>query len=297
MITMRFVMIGLSFVLLTTAVGQSYSAEEQILLKAGSVVITRQDLQQALLVLPESEQTQAFAGLDSLKKFLDQLYMSKKMAIEAEQLGLDQTPLTQAQLAIQRRFVLADALRNHTQEQIKMPDFTALAREHYAAHRDEFQLPKQFKAAHILKRVQCDCERDSQRQKIEQLLTQLRTGADFATLAKAESEDPGSATHGGDLGQWLKSKDLVAPFADALTKLEVGQFSDVVETKFGFHIIKKLDEQPSHQQSFDEVQRDIEQRLQQVYVQNQLQQKLQAYKPGADAQFDDAALQDLLRDH
>ena len=292
----RYFTIRLIFVLLAGLMACSGGTEEQIL-SAGNVAVTRQDLQQALLVLPEAERTRILSGEDPLKKFLRELYIGKKMAAEAERLGLDQTPLTQARLAVQRRFVLAEALRNHAQEQIEKPDFAALVREHYAAHRDEFQLPEQFKAAHILKKVRCDCEKGPQRQKIEQLLVQLQAGADFATLAKAESEDPGSAANGGDLGQWLKRDQLVVPFADALAKLQVGQLSDVVETEFGYHIIKKLDEQPARLQRFEEVQESLEQRLRQTYIQDRLQQRLLTYKLGADAKFDDAALQNLLRNH
>ena len=111
----------------------------------------------------------------------------------------------------------------HIQEQIEQPDFAALAREDYAVRRDEFQSPEQFKAAHILKKVSCDCERDPQRQRIEQVLARLKAGEDFATLAKAESEDVGSAARGGDLGDWVKREEVAAPFADAMAKLDIGQ--------------------------------------------------------------------------
>lgn len=295
----HFFIIGLAWALFSGPAAHAENMEDPILLSAGNLVVTRQDLQQALLVLNDVERVQTLTGLDPLKKLLRQLYQGKRLAAEAERLGLDQTPLVQARLAVQRRFVLSEALRNYTREQIEIetPDSAALAREYYAAHRDEFQLPTQFKAAHILKKAHCDCERGPQRQKLEQLLAQLQAGADFATLAKAESEDVGSAANGGDLGQWLKREQLAAPFADALAKLEVGQLSEVVETQFGFHIIKKLDEQPARQQSFEEVQQSIEQRLRQTYVQDQLQQRSLTYQAGADAKFDEAALQAFLQAH
>lgn len=66
----------------------------------------------------------------------------------------------------------------------------------------------------------------------------LQAGEDFATLANTESDDTASAAKGGDLERWLKRTDVVAPFAEALAKLETGQVSDVVETQFGLHLIK-----------------------------------------------------------
>lgn len=297
MMTVRYFIIGLTVALLTGPVARSENVDETILLSAGNLTVTRHDLQQSLLLLTEAERTQTLAGPDALKKTLRQLYQSKRMAAEAERLGLDQTPKVQARLAALRRFALTEALREHASQQIEIPDFAALAREHYAAHRDEFQLPEQFKAAHILKKVRCDCERESQRRKIEQLRTRLQAGEDFATLAKAESDDTGSATRGGDLGGWVKRESFVAPFASAMAALEIGQVSDVVETQFGYHIIKLLDRQPARPQSFEEVQPNLEQRLRQSYTQDQLQQQALNFLPGTDAQFDEAALQGLLQDH
>lgn len=270
-------------------------AEPRILLSAGGTVVTEQDLQQELLVLSEAEQLQTLATSDALKDFLRQLYLGKRLVTEAERLGLENQPTVRAQLAAQRRWVLSDALRAQTEKQIEQPDFAALAREHYATSRDEFQLPEQFKAAHILKKVACDCERDEKRRQTDQLLTRLQAGEDFATLAKAESEDSASAAKGGDLADALKREQLVSPFAAAMSKLEPGQLSGVVETEYGFHIIKLLERQPARQQSFEEVRQSLEAKLRANYMKDQLQQRGQSYLPGADAKYDESALQALVR--
>ena len=270
--------------------------DEQILLRAGDITVTGQDLQQQLLLLTAAERAQVLAGPDKLKGYLRLIYQDKHMAAAAERLGLDQTPQIQARLITERRRVLAAALRDHTKTQLPPPDFAALAREQYAVRRDEFQLPEQFKAAHILKRVQCDCEREEKRQSAEQLLARLRAGEDFATLAKTESDDTSTAAQGGDLGRWMKREQLVTPFADALVKLDIGALSDIVQTEFGFHLIKKLDYQPVRQQSFEEVQGRLEQNLRQSYVKDQLEQRAYSYLPPADATFDEPALETLLRD-
>ena len=270
--------------------------DEQILLRAGDITVTGQDLQQQLLLLTAAERAQVLAGPDKLRGYLRLIYQDKRMTAAAEQLGLDRTPRIQARLITERRRVLAAALRDHTKTQLPPPDFAALAREQYAVRRDEFQLPEQFKAAHILKRVQCDCEREEKRQSAEQLLARLRAGEDFATLAKTESDDTSTAAQGGDLGRWMKREQLVTPFADALVKLDIGALSDIVQTEFGFHLIKKLDYQPVRQQSFEEVQGRLEQNLRQSYVKDQLEQRAYSYLPPADATFDEPALETLLRD-
>lgn len=295
MMTVRFSLIGMLFSLLVVSASRADNPSQPILLSAGDIVVNSQDLRQELLLLPEPERTQALATPAKLKELLRQIYQSKRMIAEAERLGLDQTPEGQARLATARRHALSEALREYVRERIQPPDFTALAREHYAVRRDEFQLPERFKAAHILKKVSCDCEREDKRRQIEQLRTRLQAGEDFAALAKAESDDTRSAAKGGDLGDWVKRDQLVAPFAEALAKLNPGQVSDVVETPFGFHLIKLQDRQPARLQSFEEVQTGIEQGLRQNYTQEQLQKQAASYLPGADAKYDDDALQSLSR--
>ncbi|MDG4555188.1 MAG: peptidylprolyl isomerase [Candidatus Competibacter sp.] len=296
MTTVRFLLIEmLLFSLLAVSVAHADDQDQQILLSAGDLIVTEQDLQQELLLLPEIERTQTLATPTKLKELLGQIFLGKRMIAETERLGLEQTPLAQARLAAARRRALSETLRDHVQKQIEPPDFAALAREHYTVSRDEFRLPDRFKAAHILKKVNCDCERESQRQKIEALLTRLKAGEDFAALAKAESEDTGSAEKGGELGDWVKRDDLVAPFADALAKLDTGQLSDIVETQYGFHIVKLLDRQLARQQSLEEVQQSLEQRLRQTYTQEQLRKQLGSYMPGADAKYNESALNALSR--
>ncbi len=77
-------------------------------------------------------------------------------------------------------------------------------------------------------------------EKILKILKQLKAGADFSELAKKYSEDPGSAPKGGDLG-YVKRGDFVKEFEEAAFKLEPGQISGIVETKFGYHIIQMVD--------------------------------------------------------
>lgn len=292
----HFPVIWLLSVLLTLPVaGAAEHPNERILLSAGGVTVTEQDMQQELLLLPADEQAQALAEPDKLKELLRRIYLGKRLVIEAQKLGLDKIPLIQARLAAVQRQTLSETLREYSLERAQSADFTALAREHYAVRRDEFQLPERFKVAHILKKVQCACERDAQRQQLEQLLARLQTGEDFAALAKAESQDTGSAAKGGDLGDWLKADQLVPPFAEAMSKLNPGQLSGVVETEFGFHIIKLLDRQPARLQSFEEAQPALEQRLRQSYVQEQLRKQAAGYLPGPDAQYDEAALGAILQ--
>ena len=107
----------------------------------------------------------------------------------------------------------------------------------------------ELKVRHILFRVQGPDEA-TVRQRAEPTLAQLRGGADFATLAKERSEDPGSKDKGGDLGTVTQDSGFDETFFKAALALKVGQISDLVRTQFGFHIIR-VDERT--QKSFEQV--------------------------------------------
>jgi len=85
---------------------------------------------------------------------------------------------------------------------------------------------------------------------------ELKKGADFATLAKQKSKDPGAA-EGGDLGYFTKDQ-MVPEFAEVAFKLDKGQISDPVKTQFGWHIIKVEDKRIKPTPTFDEVKSQIE---------------------------------------
>jgi peptidyl-prolyl cis-trans isomerase SurA len=76
----------------------------------------------------------------------------------------------------------------------------------------------------------------------DSVLTLLRNGASFEDLAKKYSDDPGSASKGGDLG-YFERRQMVIPFDEAAFKLKVGEISDLVQTNYGYHIIKVTDRQ------------------------------------------------------
>ncbi len=88
------------------------------------------------------------------------------------------------------------------------------------------------------------------------ILAELKKGADFATLAKQKSKDPGAA-EGGDLGYFTKDQ-MVPAFAEVAFKLDKGQISDPVKTQFGWHIIKVEDKRVKPTPTFDQVKGQLE---------------------------------------
>ena len=111
---------------------------------------------------------------------------------------------------------------------------------YYRRNLDRFEIKEQVKAAHILLRVPADADEatvEKRRALAEELLKQLNDGADFAQLAKTHSDDKSNAAQGGELGFFGRGV-MVPQFEEAAFKLNPGQLSPVVQTPFGFHIIK-----------------------------------------------------------
>jgi peptidyl-prolyl cis-trans isomerase D len=128
---------------------------------------------------------------------------------------------------------------------------------------DRFTDPAEVRARHILVKVDPGADADAKakaRAEADDLLKQIRAGGDFEALAKAHSKDPGSAAKGGDLGFFPRGR-MVPAFDTAAFALEPGQVSEVVETPFGFHIIKVEEKKPGGVRPFDAAREQIEKEL------------------------------------
>ena len=140
------------------------------------------------------------------------------------------------------------------------------ARKFYDENTKEFVTPARTRTSHILIPTSSDDPNSDPNQvktaalaKAKKLLKQIREGSDFAELAKKNSIGP-SAKNGGDLG--FQPKGMLAPeYENAAAALELGQVSDIVETPFGYHIIKLTGRQDANTVSFDEAKDDIQLRL------------------------------------
>ena len=142
--------------------------------------------------------------------------------------------------------------------------------EFYKSNPDRFKQGERVRASHILIAVPQGADgitKDQARAKAEGLLKKVKAGGDFAALAKENSSDPGSAIQGGDLG-YFQSGQMVGPFNDVAFKLAPGTVSDLVETQFGFHIIKVVDKQAGRTVPLDEVRSQLAQ-----FLENQNRQR------------------------
>lgn len=127
----------------------------------------------------------------------------------------------------------------------------AEAKKFYQDNKTMFSRGEEVQASHILVKTEAEAKK---------LREELLKGADFASLAKKHSTDPGSGQQGGDLGYFGKGR-MVPEFEKAAFALKINEISQPVKTQFGYHLIKKTGQRPPSTQSFDEVKDQIRQQI------------------------------------
>jgi len=158
------------------------------------------------------------------------------------------------------------AINQLTEKRVEMELKTtaADAEAFYDKNKHMFEHPKQVRASHILVKVDKEAgpEEDTKaREKIEALLKRLQSGEDFGSVARETSDDSVSASRKGDLG-FFRKEQMVPEFSEAAFALPIGQISNVVKTKFGYHVIKVTEIRPAGTTPYDEVKDRIIKHLQ-----------------------------------
>lgn len=134
--------------------------------------------------------------------------------------------------------------------------------DYYDEHSEDYVQEEEVRARHILIKVRDGADKKQKqeaRKKIEDILAKVKAGEDFATLAKEYSECP-SSSKGGDLDYFGRGQ-MAKPFEEAAFSLGVGEVSDIVETQFGFHIIKVEGRKEAESKSLEDVREEIRSKL------------------------------------
>jgi peptidyl-prolyl cis-trans isomerase C len=184
----------------------------------------------------------------------EELIRRELLVQEAEKKGIDKKTDVQAQVTLARQAVvigayLGEYVRSH-------PITDDMVKAEYEGIRKALG-DKEYKARHIL----VDTEDEA-----KAIIAKLKKGEKFDDLAK-QSKDPGSKEKGGDLG-WSTPANYVKSFADAMTRLEKGKFTEApVKSDFGWHVIQLDDTKAMEPPALDEVKPQLTQRLQQQMIQ------------------------------
>jgi peptidyl-prolyl cis-trans isomerase C len=279
--------------------------------KVNGTTITRQDLDRAVKVLVSQNRLPQPLPAESLKQAeeaaLDQLISAELLYQDGLKLEMKDLDKQVGEKISQNKakFPSADdfekALKSVEMTEKDLKEFTrkdivisnliekniadkttvteADVKKFYDDNPDKFKQEPSAKASHILCGVDASAtpeEKKKAREKAEALLKKIKAGEDFATLAKSDSTCP-SSKQGGDLGTFSKGQ-MVAPFEKAAFALKPGEVSDVVETQFGYHIIKLTEKKDGGSIKFDEVKSKIQDFLKNQKVQKGVMDYLDALK-------------------
>jgi peptidyl-prolyl cis-trans isomerase C len=169
--------------------------------------------------------------------------------------------------------------------------------DYFDGHPESFGPQPEVHASHILLMVppgSDDAAKAAVKAKAEGILAKIQGGADFAQMAKDNSEDTGSGANGGDLS-WFGHGAMVAPFDSAAFALEPGQVSGLVETQFGYHIIKALERRTSEGRKIEDVKEGIRSFLSQEKGQKQFRARVDSLKAAAKIQIGPAPADVITR--
>nr|WP_240548410.1 peptidylprolyl isomerase [Paenibacillus lignilyticus] len=174
--------------------------------------------------------------------------IKKRFPSEAEfQTALQQAGMTLEDLKKQTPMQLR--IRKIIEPSVKVTD--ADVKQFFEANKAEFDVPEQVKASHILVATKAEAD---------EIVKQLKAGADFAKLAKEKSTDVGSGAAGGDLGYFSKGA-MVPEFENAAFSLKVGELSEPIKSEYGYHIIKVTDHKAAKAATLAEKQAEIKEQL------------------------------------
>ncbi|MCC7464235.1 MAG: peptidylprolyl isomerase [Gammaproteobacteria bacterium] len=185
-------------------------------------------------------------------QLLENLLRAEAVAQEAEKEGLDKTGEVASQLFLMRLQVLEQA-----KSEAYLKDKKATDAELQTEYDKRIAaMPKtQYKAHHILV---------ASEDTAKSIIAQLKKGAKFEELAKAQSTDSGAKVNGGDLG-WFSPSNMVKPFADAVATLKKGEITpEPVKTEFGWHVIRLDDTRPTPVPPLEQVKPQVEQLVEQA---------------------------------
>ena len=298
--------LSLLWIAMPTLASEKKVAEGKVAVVNGSV-ITQKDfdreltsVQQRLLASGRSLSDTQFSELR--KNLLENLINMELLYQEAQKSGVtvedavvaEHIEKLKTQFGSQKEFKKAlekmnasePALRAQTKKGLTVKEFVDKKiiqdvvvpdkelRAYYDSHPNSFRQPEQVKASHILIKAEPEAKEEQKalaRKKLKGIQKRVEKGEDFAALAKEYSEGP-SGAKGGDLGYFGRGQ-MVKPFEEVVFALKPGAVSDIVETSFGYHLIKCVDKKPETTVAYG----DVKEKLRQYLKQQKGREKMGSY--------------------
>jgi peptidyl-prolyl cis-trans isomerase C len=239
------------------ALAAPYVAAEEInpvLGRVGDFSVRETDLDRIIADQPAQAQKQYLEKPELKSSLVQNILLKKAVAMKARKEGYDKKPEYREKLSyLVDEFLSGEYLAKVVIADIKIPEEEM--KSYYKEHEKDFLLTETVKARHIFIQLPAKAtegEKDAARKKAEGVLSRLKKGEDFAKVAAESSDDADTAKKGGELGLLTPGKTNSEEFEKAAFALKAGETSEIVQTPFGFHIIKADEKSEKRTASFEE---------------------------------------------
>lgn len=238
-----------------SAVEKPVVGADTVLASNATVKVTKADFDAEISRIPESERFEFLLSRVRIAGLLENLLINRVLAQEAIEQKLDQNQIVKDEILNQTEKVLAKYRAQQLLKETKVKDFTAAAREAYLVDPKKSIRPARYKPWQILVSLQ-GRDKATARKRAEQARERVLRGGDLEEIAKEFSDDTNSKKTGGVL-DLTELTEFEPSFAEALKKMKPGEVSEVIETRYGFHVIYLMELLPEKKLSFELMKSDL----------------------------------------
>lgn len=238
-----------------SAVEKPVVGADTVLASNATVKVTKADFDAEISRIPESERFEFLLSRVRIAGLLENLLINRVLAQEAIEQKLDQNQIVKDEILNQTEKVLAKYRAQQLLKETKVKDFTAAAREAYLVDPKKSIRPARYKPWQILVSLQ-GRDKATARKRAEQARERVLRGGDLEEIAKEFSDDTNSKKTGGVL-DLTELTEFEPSFAEALKKMKPGEVSEVIETRYGFHVIYLMEFLPEKKLSFELMKSDL----------------------------------------
>lgn len=228
--------------------------EKDVLAKIGNKTITLADFNRIISYYDQEQQKVIEKNPQLKETILWQLVQGTAVSKIAREKGFDKRPEIKSQQELMiNNFLATQYLQKEVIDKVTVND--TKARAYYKEHPEAFKTPEMVRARHILVKSEpsvTEEEKKKLKAKAEEILQKLKKGEDFSKLAGEVSDDQGTKTKGGDLGFFPKGS-MIPAFEEMAFSLKPGELSGIVETEYGYHIIKMEEKKEAILESYDKI--------------------------------------------
>jgi peptidyl-prolyl cis-trans isomerase C len=250
--------LGIFTLMIAALTSPAFAQDPKVVARIGNKIITVADFNKILTYYDAEQRAQIEKNPQAKPTILWQTVQGLVIAGLAREKGFDKRPEIKGQLEmITNNFLAFQYLQKEVISKIKVTEKDAKA--YYDKNPDLFTSPEQVKARHILIQVPketSDEDKKKLKEKADEVRKKVKAGEDFAKLAGDSSDDPGTKSKGGELGFFSKGS-MVPAFEQAAFSLKPGEVSELVETEFGFHVIKVDEKKEAVSEPFETIKEKV----------------------------------------